>query len=319
VNGKTITPEDLRKIRTYDLYSRKSLASRQDFGIPSRPDTSLTQFLSQLPKTYIAKDLLRVASQINQCRKDKKVLHFSMGSHVLKNGLNPYLIDLMKRGYVTTLSFNGSALIHDFEIALVGATSEDVDASIGTGQFGVARQTAEQLNEATVRGVDKGLGLGRAVGEWILENTPHPEDSLLAQAIEYGVDATVHVAVGTDIIHIHPNFDAAKAAKGSYRDFLTFASSVANLEGGMYFNVGSAVILPEIFLKAVSLVRNLGHIVENFWAVNLDFMRHYRPRRNVLERPTQKGGQAVEIVGPHELIIPLLHGAVITRERQNID
>jgi len=230
---------------------------------------------------------------------------------VIKNGLSPYLIDLMKEGFVSAISFNGSAPIHDFEISFVGATSEDVDAALGEGKFGLAKETAEFINMATVKGVAEGWGLGRSVGERIRRECPNPNDSLLATAAELGIPATVHLAVGTDIIHIHPSFDPQAAGLGSYRDFLTFASSIANLEDGIYLNIGSAVILPEIFLKALSLVRNLGHVVDKFCAVNVDFIRHYRPRRNVLDRPTSKGGEAIEIIGPHELILPLLHAMVI--------
>lgn len=308
---KELSKEHLKQIQTYSLKDRKSIANRKDFGSPACITDSLNKFLQRLPNIYMAKDLRRVTTQMRICRDGKKVLHFALGSHVIKNGLSLYLLDLMKKGFVTTLSFNGSALIHDLEIALVGATSEDVDEGLWDGKFGVAKETAQIIAEATYNGVEQGMGLGKSVGTWILKEAAHGEDSLLAQAVALDIPATVHVAIGTDIVHIHPDFDPEKTALGSYRDFLAFASSVANLEGGMYFNVGSAVILPEVFLKALSLVRNLGNRVENFWAVNLDFIRQYRPGRNVLERPTQKGGQAIELIGPHEILIPLLHAAVV--------
>ncbi len=309
--------DDLKRLTTHSLRDRKSLIKRQDFGMPLNSDSTVGNFLEKLPKSYMAKDLIRVAKQMSICRNEKRTIHYSVGSHVIKNGLSPYLLDLMERKYVTALSFNGSAIIHDFEIAFIGSTSEDVDEGIGEGKFGLARETAQSLSEATGIGVTNGLGLGKSIGKWILENTAHPEDSLLAQAVVKGIPATVHVAIGTDIIHIHPEFDAEKTALGSYRDFLTFASSVRQLEGGIILNIGSAVILPEIFLKALSMVRNLGGRVDSFWAVNFDFIRQYRPNRNVLERPTKGGGVAVEIVGPHELLIPLLHAAILHYEQKN--
>ena len=309
---KRITEEDLKRVQTYPLAGRKSIATRESFSRPVSGEASLKQFLESLPRIYMAKDLLRVAERLRECRDAGKPAHFAMGSHVIKNGLGPILQDLMKRKLVGALSFNGSALVHDFEIAYQGATSEDVDTALGEGKFGLARETAENLNDAISAGAARGLGLGRCVGEWIQTHCPHPEDSLLALGARLGIPTTVHIAVGTDIFHIHPGFDAGKAGEASYRDFLEFAGSVADLEGGMYLNIGSAVILPEVFLKALSLVRNLGHRVERFTAVNLDFIRQYRPRRNVLERPTQAGGEAIEIVGPHEILLPLLHAAVVT-------
>lgn len=307
-----ITREDLKRIQTYSLTGRKSLASSKDFGSPLPKGASLEAFLDNLPNIYMAKDLKRVATKIRECGEQKKTIHLAMGSHVIKNGLAPYLLDLMRRGLVTALSFNGSALVHDFEIAFQGATSEDVDAALGSGMFGVAKETAENVIGAIGSATGE-MGLGRAMGEWILKKTSYPEQSLLAEAARLNIPATVHLAIGTDIIHIHPGFDAAKASALSYQDFLLFASSIAALEDGIYLNIGSAVILPEVFLKAVSLVRNLGFTVEKFWAVNLDFIRQYRPRRNVLERPTKQGGQAIELIGPHELLIPLLHAAIMTK------
>ncbi|MBI4404379.1 MAG: hypothetical protein HY537_09475 [Deltaproteobacteria bacterium] len=313
-----LTRDDLKNIKSYSLKERKSLVTRKEFGSPVPSDATVAAFLQALPKTYMAKDLLAVAGRIRQCKEQKKNIHFALGSHVIKNGLSPYLQQLMKEGFITALSFNGSALVHDFEIAFIGATSEDVDSSLGEGKFGLAKETAESLNRAVVDGFSSGMGLGKIVGQYIADRCPHAQDSLLAQAFKLGIPATIHIAVGTDITHIHPSFDPAKTAEASYRDFLLFASLVSDLEDGIYVNVGSAVILPEIFLKAISLARNLGHKAENFWAVNLDFIRHYRPRRNVLERPTAKGGRAIEIVGPHELLIPLLQAAIACGENNTL-
>lgn len=306
------TQETLKKVKTYALESRKSLVTKADFGSPGLPTVSLDVFLKSLPKIYMARDLMRVAKEIQRAKKENKVCHFSLGSHTIKNGLGPYILDLMKKGFITALSFNGSALVHDFELAYIGSTSEDVDEQIGEGKFGLAKETAENINRATQEGVSTGKGLGESLGAWIAAHTPHPEDSLLATAVKLKIPATVHIAIGTDIIHIHPSFSPSHAADGSYRDFLKFTASISELQDGIYLNIGSAVILPEVFLKAISLARNLGHTVDRFFAVNIDFIRHYRTRRNVLDRPTQKGGEAIELIGPHEILIPLLHGAILS-------
>lgn len=286
------------------------MSSREAMGSPVGSQDTIEALLRSLPKSYMATSLLEVAREIQAAKARSGRIHFSLGSHVIKNGLSRYFVDWMEKGMIQAISFNGSALIHDFELAYCGHTSENVDASIDHGQFGVARETATHIFEAISK--SSGAGLGEAVGQYILKNTPYAKDSLLAQAARLGIPATVHVAIGTDILHMHPGFHPEKTARASYDDFLKFITSVSKLEGGMYFNVGSAVILPEVFLKAVSVARNLGHSVEKFWAINLDFIRQYRPRRNVLERPTKKGGTSVEIIGPHEILIPLLHAASLS-------
>lgn len=301
-------PKDLKKLKTYTLSQRHSLANRKDMGNPIKSTTcSLNDFFNSLPQFMMATDLLKVAQHMQLVKASGKCIHVSVGSHVIKNGLSRYLVDWMKRGFIQTISFNGSALIHDFELAYVGHTSENVDAGIDTGAFGVPEETNVFIHQAILDG--KGVGLGAAVGKAILAKAQFAEDSVLAQAYALKVPATVHVAIGTDVIHLHPNFSPEITAQESLIDFHHFVRSISMLEDGMYFNIGSAVILPEVFLKAVTLVRNLGYSLENFWAVNLDFIRQYRPRRNVLERPTQKGGKAIELIGPHELLIPLLHAA----------
>lgn len=304
---KPFEPADLAKIRTYSLKERRSISSREAMGSPVGSGDSIETLLKSLPKSYMAASLLEVAREMQATKARSARIHFSLGSHVIKNGLSRYFIDWMEKGMIQAISFNGSAIIHDFELAYCGHTSENVDASIDSGQFGLARETATNIFEAISK--SSGVGLAEAVGQYILKNTPYANDSLLAQAALLGIPATVHVAIGTDILHMHPGFDPEKTARASYNDFLKFIASVSKLEGGMYFNVGSAVILPEVFLKAVSVARNLGHSVEKFWAINIDFIRQYRPRRNVLERPTKKGGRAIEIIGPHEILIPLLHAA----------
>lgn len=237
-----------------------------------------------------------------------------MGAHVIKVGLGPVIIDLMERGVIHALALNGAGIIHDFELAFAGQTSEDVAAALGDGSFGMARETCGFLGEAIHDGAREGLGLGQAVGRRILaDRLPHADKSLLAAGARLGIPVTVHVAIGTDIIHMHPQFDPAAAGETSHRDFRTFTGVVATLAHGVYLNVGSAVILPEIFLKALTLARNLGHHVAPLTTVNLDFIRQYRPMTNVVQRPTLEGGRGIGLVGHHEILLPLIAAGVIER------
>jgi hypothetical protein len=239
---------------------------------------------------------------------------------VLKTGLSPVLIDLMERGFVSALATNGAGVIHDFEIALAGATSEDVDEALGPGRFGMAEETGRELNEAITRGVTAGKGLGQAVAEHLVERSPASAHlSLLAAAGRLGIPVTVHVAVGTDIIHMHPAASGAAIGEGSLRDFRRFAANVARLDGGVYLNCGSAVVLPEVFLKAVALARNRGVSLEGLTTVNLDFVRLYRPQTNVVTRPTQGIGTGYSLVGHHEIMIPLLAAALVEAHSLTID
>ncbi len=237
---------------------------------------------------------------------------------MIKCGLNPVLIDLMERGFVTALALNGAGAIHDFEIALAGSTSEDVESELETGDFGMSRETAEWMNEAIAQGVSRGVGLGEAIGSYLDENSsrfPFLDVSLLATAFRRNLPVTVHVAVGTDTIHVHPSADGSLLGKGSLQDFRLLTAVIRDLnDGGVYLNCGSAVILPEVFLKAVSLVRNLGSPLGQFTTVNLDFLQHYRPHHNVVTRPTRGSGQGIELTGHHELMIPLLAAALIESE-----
>jgi len=227
-------------------------------------------------------------------------------------GLNPLLIDLMERGVISALAMNGAGIIHDSEIAMAGKTSEDVSAVLGSGAFGAARETGEFLNRAIRSAAENNQGLGRTVGQRLLEEDfPHNDKSLLASAARLEIPVTVHVAIGTDIIHIHPAADGASIGKASYRDFKVFCSLVAGLQDGIYLNVGSAVLLPEVFLKALTVVRNLGFEVKNFTTANFDFIRHYRPAVNVVQRPTLEGGKGYNFTGHHELMIPLLAAAIV--------
>jgi hypothetical protein len=235
-----------------------------------------------------------------------------MGAHVIKVGLNPIVIDLMERGVITSVAMNGAGIIHDLELAMLGQTSEDVAAALNDGSFGMARETGTFLADALSETGKNTGGLGLTVGRVILaKKLPLMDKSILAAGARLGIPVTVHVAIGTDIIHMHPGFDPAKAGAATHHDFRLLASIVATLEKGVYLNVGSAVILPEIFLKATTLVRNLGHTLADFTTVNLDFIKHYRPLTNVINRPTAKGGRGINLVGHHEILLSLIAAGVI--------
>jgi len=307
-----IAPIDLTKLKTYPLDSRKSKVSVADFATPWKPGANFTAFLDSLPTILAAGDLQAVIAAIAAAAGKQKTIALGMGAHVIKVGLNPILIDLLQRGVITAVAMNGAGIIHDLELAMQGQTSEDVAASLGDGSFGMARETGEFLSQAIKTAGEKEIGLGLAVGEAILAaDFPYEDKSLLAACARLKVPATVHVALGTDIIHMHPGFDAAAAGEASHRDFRIFAAVVATLEQGVYLNVGSAVIMPEVFLKATTLVRNLGSQLENFTTVNLDFIRHYRPMTNVVHRPTSGGGRGYNLVGHHEIMLPLLAAGII--------
>jgi hypothetical protein len=235
-----------------------------------------------------------------------------MGAHPVKVGLTPVIIDLLEREIITSLHLNGAGIIHDFELAFIGQTSEDVDKEILTGAFGMAEETGGMINTAITSGAGNGLGIGRAVSEMVRDGQfPYRDRSLLAACARLHVPVTVHVAVGTDIIHMHPSFDGGATGAAAQRDFRTFCSLVADLEGGVYINLGSAVLLPEIFLKAVTLSRNLGHPLKHFTTVNMDFIQHYRPSTNVVRRPTHGGGKGYALTGHHEIMFPLLAALII--------
>jgi hypothetical protein len=241
-----------------------------------------------------------------------------MGAHVLKVGLAPVIIDLMERGFITAIALNGAGIVHDFETAVAGQTSEEVDAVLGAGQFGMARETGEELNRAIIAGDRDGLGLGAAVGRAVSTRpkTKHRRLSILAAAWRLGIPATVHVAIGTDIVHMHPSCDPAAIGRASHLDFRAFAAEVARLgRGGVYLNVGSAVLLPEVFLKAVTLARNLGHKIEDFTTANFDFIQGYRPNTNVVSRPTRGVGRGYSLTGHHEIMIPLLAAMLVESDR----
>jgi hypothetical protein len=310
--SKKFTPIDLSGVKTYSLADRKSKVRSDDFAKTWQKGSSLRDFLAHLPDILAGRQLKSVIAAIVAAYQANRTIMFGMGAHVIKVGLNPIVIDLMERGVITSVAMNGAGIIHDVELAMVGQTSEDVAAALEDGSFGMARETCALLAEALDAGPDNDAGLGAAVGRIILDKRlPLADQSILAAGARLGIPVTVHVAIGTDIIHMHPGFDARQTGAASHRDFRLFASVVSTLEKGVYLNVGSAVILPEIFLKATTLVRNLGHPLKNFTTVNLDFVKHYRPLTNVINRPTAKGGQGINLVGHHEILLPLIAAGVI--------
>jgi hypothetical protein len=306
-------PLDLRGVRTYPLSQRKSKIGVADFARPHARGASLADFLDALPRVLGAETLRALAGEVLKARSLGKPILWGIGAHVLKVGLSPLVVDLMERGLVSGLALNGAGIVHDFELAVAGQTSEEVAESLGTGAFGMARETGEEVNRAIVEGDRDGLGLGAALGRYLQARRPaHLQVSLLAAASRLGLPATVHVAVGTDIVHMHPACDPAALGRATHLDFRIFAGEVARLGGGgVYLNVGSAVLLPEVFLKAVTLARNLGHELRDFATANLDFIQSYRPSTNVVDRPTRGVGRGYSLTGHHELLLPLLAAALV--------
>jgi hypothetical protein len=305
-------PISLERVQSYSLRKRASKVRREDFAEPWKAGGDFNQWVSSLPGILAGNDFRAVVARIVRACRSRKTIILAMGAHPIKVGLNPVIIDLMERRIIQGLAMNGAGIIHDTELAMAGHTSEDVAAQLGKGEFGMAGEPAKFLNEAMVDGANRGIGLGRAVGERIARGKwPFKSQSLMAMAFELGIPLTVHVAIGTDTIHFHPDVDGSAIGKTSHLDFRLFASLVSTLEGGVFINLGSAVILPEVFLKALSLARNLGHRVEKFTTLNMDFIRHYRPMTNVVQRPTLEGGEGYFLVGHHEIMFPLLAAAVI--------
>ena len=304
-----LTPLDLERVKTYPLASRNSKVNLNDFARPLIRGASVADFLDSLPNVLAVQSLRQIAARIQRARELKKPIIWGIGGHVIKTGLAPIIIDLMRRGYVAAIAANGSVLVHDAEIALVGSTSEDVDATLSEGVFGGAEETAQLLNGAARVGANNQIGLGETVGQALLALDPkHRDYSLLCNAYENKIPFTAHITIGGDIAHFHPNFDGAALGATTHTDFRLLAELVRRMDGGgVYLNVGSAVVLPEVFLKCVTLVRNLGHSLTEITTANFDFIQSYRPMTNVVRRPTEKGaGQGFSITGHHELTIPLL-------------
>jgi hypothetical protein len=303
---------DLSGVHTYPLAERRSKSNSADFAVPYRPGSGMRGWIESLPRILAGADFKAVVAALIEARQGDRGVLWGLGAHVVKTGLGPVLIDLMERGFVSALATNGATVIHDFELALSGSTSEDVEEALGPGRFGMADETGRLLNDAINEGVGRGLGLGQAVGEWLhASRPPHRDLSILAAACRLQTPITVHVGVGTDIIHMHPAASGAAIGEGSLRDFRYLVSNVSRLARGVFLNCGSAVILPEVFLKAVALVRNTGCSLEGLTTVNLDFIRHYRPQTNVVSRPVAGIGRGYSLVGHHELMIPLLAAALI--------
>jgi hypothetical protein len=302
-----------RRATTVPIATRRFKVHVRDLGRPPERGDSFTAFWDGLPRLLAADSLRAVVRAIAAARRNGKPVVFGFGAHVIKTGVSPALLALMREGFVTALATNGASGIHDFELAFRGATSEDVGAVIGDGEFGMSRETGVGVFRALRAGRPKGWGYGRSLGEAIRRSRlPYRRLSLFAAAAEMSLPLTVHVALGTDTLAQHPGMDGALVGELSMRDFRTFQRVVARLgDGGVFLNVGSSVILPEVFLKALSLSRNLGHDVRNFTTVDLDMIRHYRPGENVLKRPVLAGGASYAITGHHEIVVPLLAQALL--------
>jgi hypothetical protein len=306
----------LTDIRTYPLAARRSKARVEDFARPIASGASFANWLDSLPAILGAADVRRVVAALVAARRAERGIVWGIGAHVIKTGVSPVLIDLMRRGYVSALAMNGAGMIHDFEIALSGGTSEDVDEALGPGRFGMAEETGQLLNDVARAAAAGGRGLGQELGRFLDERRPpHADHSLVASAHRLGIPVTVHVAIGTDITHMHPHASGAAIGEASLRDFRYFTSSVARLDRGVFLNCGSAVVLPEVFLKAVALARNRGIALDGMTTVNIDFQRLYRPQTNVVARPVAgTSGTGISLVGHHEILIPLLAAAVAVGE-----
>ena len=305
---------DFSKIRTIPLDTRKCKVSIKDFACPPKKGSSFKSFYESLPNILAANNLKAVVDAIVSAHKKKRMVMFMMGAHVIKCGLSPLIVDLMRRGVVRAIALNGAGIIHDTEVAMIGRTSEDVGEGIVNGSFGMAEETAFFINGAINYGFRNGLGIGEALGGRISKAKFKNKDmSILATGFKHGVPVTVHVAIGTDIIHQHPSANGMAIGEGSLLDFKTFVYSVSKLEGGVAVNIGSAVILPEVFLKAVTISRNLGYKIHKFTTANFDMKEQYRPYQNVLSRPTSMGGIGYNIIGHHEIMVPLLYRSIIEK------
>jgi hypothetical protein len=301
-------PIDLTNLKTYPLASRPSKVVVDDLGVPVDPSASIGDFIDSLPKQFGAVELRKLRDHIVRCHRDKQTVAAAIGGHVIKVGCAPYLIDWIHRGVIQAVAMNGSAAIHDFELALAGKTSEDVAAQLPGGQFGMARETADAIATAAANGRASGVGLGAALGQYILDlGCPHAHISLVAAARQANIPCTIHVALGTDIVHMHPQVSGADLGEASLIDFRLLCQVVHGMSEGLWLNIGSAVVMPEVFLKAIAVARNLGADLSGLVTANLDKEAKYRTRMNVLSRPSAQG---IEIIGHHEISIPLLHAAV---------
>ena len=305
------------RARTRKLAELSRLVRLQDFARPFKAGACFGQFLDSLPQVLAARDLRELARRIARAHRNGRTFLLMAGAHPIKTGLNPLICQLIRDGILSAVAMNGAAIIHDFELAMGGRTSEDVGAGLEDGSFGMARETGEFLNRAAALAAQEGRGLGEIVGREISRRRlKHRDISIFATAFEAGAPATVHVAIGADIIHMHPEADGAAIGKATLADFHRVTQVVASLRRGVVVNLGSAVIMPEVFLKALNLCRNLGRKVTDFTTADMDFVRHYRPRVNVVERPTRGGGQGITLTGHHEIMFPLLVAAIAEELRR---
>lgn len=301
-------PYDLAALKTYDLTSRPSKVFHDDLGQPVPANASAEEWLFSLPKQLASNDIRRVTNHLVRAHRQGRTVAVALGGHVIKTGCAPYLIDWIKKGVIKAVAMNGSAAIHDFELAFAGKTSENVSTQLPKGEFGMARDTADAFAVAAHNGAENDIGLGWALGRHLEEmNCPHDESSLVLAAYRAGIPCTVHVALGTDIVHMHPHVSGAAIGESSLIDFRRLCSVVATMAYGVWMNLGSAVVMPEVFVKAVSVANNFGHNLDGLVTVNLDKQAQYRSRVNVLERPSSEG---IELIGHHEILLPLLHLSV---------
>jgi hypothetical protein len=307
-------PLDLSQVTFTSVKKKRHKVKEASFASAWKKGGSLADFLNSLPQLLAGKDVREVVTRVAEAVRRKRIVLLGMGAHPIKLGLTPVLIDWMEKGILRGIGINGAGIIHDVEVSMIGHTSEEVDDELCKGTFGMVRETHDIINHTIQKGVKQGLGIGEAVGREILEgNFPFKHLSLLAAGRRLGIPITVHVAIGTDITHMGPSADGAAIGQGSLKDFHTFASLVSQLERGVFINLGSAVVMPEVFLKAVALARNLGHPLVDLTTVNMDFIQHYRPTVNVVKRPTLKGGKGYTLIGHHEVMFPLLAAAVIEK------
>lgn len=307
---------DFSKVKTFPIRNRTHKVTRSNLGSAPGGD-GFADFYDSLPRVLAADDLRAVAGAVAQARRENREVVLAMGAHPIKCGLSPVIIDLMERGVLSAVALNGAGSIHDFEMAYLGETSEDVAQTLRDGSFGMVEETGRILNRAMAEGVKEERGAGESVGRHIREaGYPHADLSIQAAGARLGIDVTVHMAIGTDTIHVHPEADGAVLGKATHLDLMRYADHIARLEGGVYINLGSAVILPEVFLKALSAVRNMGYEAQRFMTVNMDMQRHYRPSENVLRRPSLTGARAVHLAGHHEIMLPLLAAAIAVEQRR---
>ena len=324
----TTEPLSFQKLRTYPLANRPNKVHFEQFARPHKAGDSFADFLESLPRVLAAEDLLNIRDAILNARSARKAILWGIGGHVIKVGLGPLLIDLMNRGFVCGIAMNGAALVHDFEIALVGGTSEDVEAVLADGKFGMAEETGLFLNEAALGAQRSKIGLGEAAGKFLYSprlRAKHLDSSVLAHAYRAKLPVTVHLAIGTDIPHMHRSASGEALGAATHYDFRLFCALVKEMHpGGVYLNWGSAVVLPEVFLKAVTVVRNLGVRLAPITTANFDFIQHYRPTQNVVKRPTsgfRRGGadsKGYALTGHHEILFPLLAAALVEADRRKI-